>query len=254
MKQVIFSNVVLASDDKDSLEMDEDGYYLLTALSFNEASRSATGDRYVFTKPFIDYLNDSNSRFNKVISERQLFGEWKHPDYTKCRNVDEKYLRCRTIEPNRFSIHIKDYLIENETLSDGTVKTSLKVWIKPFGPFKELANDALTNKNINVALSGRFFSTQRTTPTGVVREIFEIVTFDLVPRQGLPGCCRSPHLTQESEVIDMDEYNSKHVRVDVGEMSEESSSAVTHDDICNRLNIPKSRRYKTTSSKGIKWL
>lgn len=250
MQRLIFSNARIKEAGKVTLECDADGYYTMPAMTFGEPSRSFTKDTYMMDESVESYLNDPKSRFNICIRDGQLYGELDHPRQEPGQSEMAFYARNRQIWASNTAIFIRSVWLDKVTRPDGRTITTLFVKFKPYGPNKEMVIDAINDPNINFALSGRFFSKFVDTPQGRRRYLIEVVTFDVVLRQGLPGACKYGQYTVESEdtYYDMNKLVREMAEESAtgSELSQESSCILSHEDLCKSYGL-KEHSFRITS-------
>lgn len=203
MSQIVtFGNVVLANSGKRGIlkpMSDNSGYWRMNAGGFNIPNRGGVVYR------LNEYLKECmapESDLNRRVSEGQVYCELGHPPQyfleringaivrTQITEVFQWINRLRTIEMQNVCAHIRK--IHWVLTGRDTDPVYNEVELTPFGPYKDWTADALTNPDINFALSLR--SVTKPQKMGdMIREVEYHSTYDVVVEQGVLRACK--HLT-----------------------------------------------------------
>ena len=183
--EIIFSAVKTYNKVKD-LEVDSDGYYKICIGAFNYFN--SCNQIYV-DEGVRDLIENKSSDLSRRLSKGFLVGEAGHPQYTSGMSRLDFYNRNARVDINNVSHHIKSIEMKpiNKNVGVKGINNVVKVygWIKPTGPKGPGVQQALDNKDQNVAFSIRCF-TKDTEQGGVtIRKILQIVTWDWVLEPGI---------------------------------------------------------------------
>lgn len=222
MSQIItFGNNILANSGKRGIlkPMDDGkGYTKMNAGGFNIPNRSGV------TYRFNDYLRESmgeGSDLNRRVSEGQVFCELGHPQQWFLERVNGQIVRTaitevfqwinrlRTIEMPNVCAHIRK--IHWEMTGGPTDPVYNSIELCPFGIHKDWTADALTNPDINMAVSLRSVTAPQKMGDRV-REVEYLSTYDVVVEQGVLRACK--HLT-----AGLENYIKEHEGADFVEVS-----------------------------------
>ena len=203
MSQVIsFGNIMLADSGKRGILKpmgDNSGYWRMNAGGFNIPNRGGISYRL---NQYLKECMSPESDLNRRVSEGQVFCELGHPPQyfmeringqvvrTQITEVFQWINRLRTIEMANVCAHIRK--IHWIMTGNDNAPVYNEVELKPFGPYKDWTEDALTNPDINFALSLRSV-TKPQRMGDMVREVEYHSTYDVVVEQGILRACK--HLT-----------------------------------------------------------
>lgn len=166
------------------LKADKDGYY--TVVLGVLGCYNSEGDFYdKVTTQF-----ESSSPFMESVNSGALYSEDQHPNLRGYKNDQDKLIRVLDIDSDRYTNHLIDVTPDESfwRKSEGNIpKGAITILgrIKPFGPRKELAMEAVKNPMMNLCYSVRSF-TDWTEVGGVKHRVFKhIVTYDLIRVPGI---------------------------------------------------------------------
>lgn len=214
----ITSGLLAGLDVKGELPVDEHGYrrVVLGALNVN----NSVGDLYT-GRNAIDMFG-SNSCIVRRIEGGGQYIEVDHPSRLPGQTMNDFYNRIFDIEMKNVCGHISKIELDEDFGRNnpeyGNPNIILVIgWVKPFGPYKEMLEDAFNNPLMNLAFSVRGITNDMELPSGLVeREFTHISTWDYVPEPGIKYATRrnapglesyrnKPVVTVDnSEILDMD--------------------------------------------------
>lgn len=200
MSQIVtFGNTILANSGKRGVlkpMADGSGYTRMNAGGFNIPNRSGIVYRL---NQYLKECMGPDSDLNRRVSEGQVYCELGHPPQyfmeringmvvrTQITEIFQWINRLRTIEMPNVCGHIRK--IHWEMTGRDTDPVYNEVEIIPFGAYKDWTADALTNPDINFALSLR--SVTKPQKMGdMVREVEYLSTYDAVVEQGVLRACK----------------------------------------------------------------
>lgn len=183
MTALHYSPSIIHADLTKASKPDAKGYYLMNAGAFNTHNRN--GDFYPLTES-VKRLFSSNSKLMRRIDERQLYGEWDHPKPKPGMKYDEWLARVCSYDMDRIaSFTSKVMLVDGVDDQKRPVKLC-QHRIRPYGPMGSYFGDAMSDDEMNPALSVRSITTDRLMETGNWRkEIDSIWNWDVVDVQGI---------------------------------------------------------------------
>lgn len=201
-----FGNTLLAqTGKKGSLSpMDDSGYYLMNAGMLNAPLR--LGHRYVVNDYVMECM-EPNSDLQRRVARGEVYAELGHPkpfyfekvNGVVCRTpITEEFewiMRLRTIMDDNVALHIRK--IHFNMMGGRYDPVQLQAEVIPFGTHKQIAQDSLTNPDINTALSMRTVTAPQV--KGRDRQIEYFTGVDLVWEPGEHTACK--HLTAGCEQL-----------------------------------------------------
>lgn len=212
-KTLTFENTLLEGSGKRGIlkPMDDSGYYMMNAGKLNAPLR--LGHSY----PVNDYIMecmDENSDLKRRVARGEVYAELGHPTPFYLERVNgqvvrtpiteafEWVMRLRTIVMDNVCLHIRR--IHFDMLGGRYDPVMMRAEVIPFGTHKQLAQDSLTNPDINTALSMRTVTAPQ--KMGDRTRMIEYFTnFDMVFEPGAAEACK--HMTAGLEDL-MSNMNS----------------------------------------------
>lgn len=153
--------------------MDEYGYYDMPLAALGVATRNRT---YYETRPFVSQITDQGSRFNEVLTDGALYGEYGHPNLSGLDN-NTALARLATVDEGRVSHHFRS-IETGKSLENGGMLVTGKV--KPHGKHGVHLQANLDNPFMNTAFSLRAITDARFEGGLSRRNMKKLVTFDYV--------------------------------------------------------------------------
>jgi len=222
MSTIVFSSIAAKhTGPLTPIERDSEGYYKLIAGGLNV--HNSAGAFYVFNDA-VQTLFKPGSMLMTRVSRGGLYAELAHPSPLPGQSTNDYIRRILKIDDGNTALHIKSVELEelNQTEGNGKVIRTW-CWVKPHGPHKQVAEDKLNNPNINVCLSIRALSKDQYINGKLVKQLSNIVTWDLVT---LPGIKQASSFTAVGlESLDM-------LSIDMGD---KESLIETKEDLTNGL-------------------
>lgn len=200
MTQVItFGNTILANSGKRGVlkpMSDGSGYTRMNSGGFNIPNRG--GIVYRFNQ-YLKECMSPDSDLNRRVSEGQVYCELGHPPQyfyervngmvvrTPITEIFQWINRLRTIEMPNVCAHIRAI---HWTMTGGeTDPVHNEIELTPFGAHKDWTADALSNPDINFAVSLRSVTAPQKMGDRV-REVEYLSTYDVVVEQGVLRACK----------------------------------------------------------------
>ena len=158
---------------------DENGIYKgLPVMVLGEVTQQQT---YYDPTSMMNQIVNPDTRFNKVMTQGKLYGEYGHPQFFNMNDQD-KMVRLLTVDEKQSS-HLFTSVYTDNPSPDGSVV--VRADIRPTGPFGHIAKESLEDPVVNTAFSLRAFVDNRMTPNGVkFRTVRQLVTWDIVGASG----------------------------------------------------------------------
>lgn len=192
------NNLLAESGKRGVLNPMNDGspYYHLRAGGFNIKNR--TGITYTLNE-YIKECAREGSDFDRRVTNGQMFGELGHPKQyylenvngqivrTKITEVFEWIMRLKTIEENNVAMHIRKVHFLFTGGDRAPVYNDIEVC--GHGPWKQVFEDAMSNPDINGAVSIRTV-TKPQSFGATEREVDYWSSYDLVLEQGMLEACK----------------------------------------------------------------
>jgi len=196
-----FENTLLAGSGKRGVlkPMDDSGYYMMNAGKLNAPLR--LGHAYAVNDYVMECM-DPNSDLMRRVARGEVYAELGHPQPFYLERVNgmvvrtpiteafEWVMRLRTIVMDNVCLHIRR--IHFDMMGGRYDPVMMRAEIIPFGTHKQLAQDSLTNPDINTALSMRTVTAPQKMGDKT-RFIEYFCNFDLVFEPGAAEACK--HLT-----------------------------------------------------------
>lgn len=192
-----FENTLLSAGQKGILKpMDDSGYYMYNAGELNSPLR--LGHSYAANDYVMECMGP-NSDLNRRVLRGEVYAELGHPTPFHLERVNgmivrtpiteafEWIMRLRTIVPENVCLHIRK--IHFDMLGGRYDPIRMRAEIIPFGPWKQVAEDSLTNPSINTALSMRTVTAPQKMGEKI-RQIEYFTGFDLVWEGGSDIACK----------------------------------------------------------------
>lgn len=240
------------------LKKDADGYYcgvLVGALgTYNSAREFYVANDIIFNKLLTESI------MAKKLAKKVLYVELGHPKrYAHNANgtvqllTDTEYCnQYMTISDRNHCAHVRSIRIAKAQSPDkyNNYPYLLYADVKPQGPYADVMEARMQDPNQNGCFSMRWLANKIQTPTGIVKEVFECVTFDFVGEGGIELCVKDNHLSFEdarpSVVVNRDMLVAIRQQCQLSTDSEESegiasvaeSIITSMDNITRTPNMP----------------
>lgn len=158
---------------------DENGIYRgLPLMIMGEPTQNNT---YYDPNSIMDQITNPQTRFNKVLSQGKLYGEFGHPTFNGMNN-DDAIQRLVTVDEKNHS-HMFTSLYTDPQKTDGTVV--LRGDVKPTGPYGAVFKESLDDPVVNTAFSLRAYVSTDMRPNGLkYRTVRQLCTWDTVGASG----------------------------------------------------------------------
>lgn len=169
------------------LKKDDKGYYLVTFAALNIFNAGKIFYDYDLSK----HVFDPNDPFMRKLLGGKLYSEVEHPEPPikdpRHPNFLDLYIgRNRFIDMRNACGHIRSVSCDpTDELVNGKPMWVITGWIKPEGVHAACLQSLLDNPDANVCFSLRSIINDRTVGGVRVRQIEELITFDLVTEGGL---------------------------------------------------------------------
>lgn len=200
---------------------DKDGFYTMPGFVFYQASRN--GKEYDAIS-MVDCITNPQSRFNRMLVEGCLGGEYGHPFTSDFKRL------IKIVEQNQ-AIFIQK--VFTGVLRDG----SEVVWVrfKPAGPFGKYFEEALEDPSRNACLSLRAACAEGPTTNGVLKLFPKyLVTFDAVGGGGYQQACKRAAIENQGEILGMEDYS---ISVEESEITEDVGKQLVHTESYNHQSL-----------------
>lgn len=158
---------------------DENGIYKgLPVMVLGETTQQKT---YYDPVSMMNQIVNPDTRFNKVLTQGKLYGEYGHPQFFSMRD-DEKMARMMTVDEKHTSHLFTSAYTDNPT-TDGSVV--VRADLRPTGPYGNVTKESLEDPVVNTAFSLRAYVDTKMHPNGVkFRTVRQLVTWDIVGASG----------------------------------------------------------------------
>ena len=198
------------------LRPDENGIYKgLPMMVLGEVTQQQT---YYDPQSLMDQVTSPTTRFNMVLQQGKMFGEYGHPSFLGFNSDSDKLQRLTTVEEKNVS-HVFTSLYTDPPATNGSVV--LRADIKPFGPMGSYLKEGLDDPIINTAFSLRAFVDTKMRPDGLkYRVVRSLTTFDCVGASGYKNTDKANALGLESFAgdrfldYDITVLDEGHLRID----------------------------------------
>jgi len=180
------------NNDKD-LVWDEDGYTTMRVGALGVTA--ADGAHYVADEE-VKSLFSPKSVLAINAKNGSLFGEITHPKPQPGQTANAYKARILNVDYNKACVTFKEVWIERE----GN-KYIIYAKLKPYGPMKQVLEDGLKDKNINIAFSIRCIVNEAWLNGRLYKTITNPVTFDLVVRPGVAGSDKFNTISLEEQTL-----------------------------------------------------
>jgi hypothetical protein len=182
------------------IKPDENGVYKgLAMMNLGEKTQQGT---YYDPASVVEQITDPTTKFNIVLRQHKLYGEWGHPKFYGLTK-DEALTRLRTVDEDRHS-HLFLGVASDAPDSNGYVM--IRGDIKPMGPNAHYVRETLDDPVANTAFSLRGFVDNRIMPDGTIyRTMRQLTTWDCVGASGYFGTDKAHSIGLES-YGDQDSY------------------------------------------------
>jgi hypothetical protein len=178
------------------LRCDANGVYSgLPMMTLGETTQQNT---YYDPQSVMDQITSPTSRFNIVLKQGKLLGEYGHPSFIGqgFANDSEKIQRLTTVDEKTTS-HLFTSFYTDSPSRDGTVV--LRADLKPTGPYGAVFKESLEDPVVNTAFSLRAYVDTKVESNGrKYRNVRSLVTFDTVGASGFFGSDKAHALGLES--------------------------------------------------------
>lgn len=166
-----------------NLFKDADGYYEMVIGGLNIFNSAGQWYSYEGAKE----LFESSSQFMRRIKRGALRGEVGHPRREAGQSFDDYVNRILEIRETNVCVQFKEIYLDFNKIKDANGKAVVAIMAKliPSGPFGPMLEKSLNNKNENVCFSIRSFTKDYRDRGIEVRDIKNIVTFDMVNEPGI---------------------------------------------------------------------
>lgn len=177
--RVVFGCTMLAPGKAGVVKRDEHGYFLGVPLGAYGAYNSM---EFLYDAQSGVAMFAEGSPLRRQLAKGVLYGEYKHPEQHGMSDID--YMRrIRTVDMDRVSHHIRSVELVASRDERGRPITLVLGDIRPWGPFGQYVEDALSN-----AAQNSFFSVRSITMDDRLRQIKytrEIISWDFVGEGGI---------------------------------------------------------------------
>lgn len=194
---------------------DKDGYYELVVGGLN--CYNSAGEYYSLA-PSVKKLFENSSTFMRKVNKQILYGENGHPVFTKGMTDDEYLRRIYYISEENIVCHFSDIWLDEkygknnpEFNNPGLVAIMAKV--KPFGNKKHILQDSLDNRLQNLCFSIRSLTNNYYHKGTKIKELVEILTFDLVSEGGISIANKYDSPALESVMEDITVTKEKLIKI-----------------------------------------
>jgi hypothetical protein len=216
---------------------DENGIYKgLPMMVLGQVTQQKT---YYDPQSMIDQITNPNTRFNMVLRQGKLAGEYGHPSFIGMMSESDQLQRLVTVDEKSTS-HIFTSLYTDPLTPEGNIV--VRGDIKPTGPMGSVLKDSLDDPVINTAFSLRAYVDTKMNPDGVkYRTVRSLVTFDCVTSSGFFGTDKSHALALEhlagGEYLDHEIQVMEDGNILISQIALESIMNEEMNDILQSSNI-----------------
>ena len=182
-----------------ALEPNKDGYYTVPLMVMG--AKTLNGIHYRID-PIQRCITDPTSRFNIMLTDGKLYGEYDHPPVVDKKDIPrllEIYQKCK-------SHHIRKVWSHPTPLSNGGIL--LMGEIKPDGPWGQYLEDNLRDPNMNTSFSIRSLCEEHrdVRTREIYRDVQILVTFDNIGAGGFKEACKRMSPANESLVVGPEDF------------------------------------------------
>jgi hypothetical protein len=185
MNQIKFACTSLVGTNKvGNLPCDENGYYEMVVGAL--AMYNSSGEFYEFEGAKELFLQSST--FMRRVQRGAVRGEYGHPRREPGQQMQAFASRVLQIYENMVCCHHREIWLDFERVKDASGRPIISIMskVQPSGPYGEVLEKQLKNKDENVCFSIRAFTDDHTTPDRVTHRVLRnIVTFDYVNEPGM---------------------------------------------------------------------
>jgi len=199
------------------LKPDANGFRYVNLGALNVENTS--GDYYLATNRTLNLFSSPTSLLNKRIRDKKLFGEYKHPKLTPemrrelSMGESKNWIRRNLmLEDDRLALQIKAIdVFEDPKIIDkktGKKKIMIKGWVRGFGPYGKIVEDALSNGDTSASFSIRVIANEYKANGRMEIEILIISTWDFVSSPGIAGSSDQFSVATESSEIRIEDIEA----------------------------------------------
>lgn len=188
----ITSGLLANTGCKGKLPVDENGYYRVILGAVNV--HNSMGQFY--TGANVVEMFGKHSCVSRRIEGGGLYIEVDHPSRLPGQSLNDYFDRLFTIEMKNVCGHVSKIEIDenfgvNHPEYGNPNIIAIVGWVKPFGPYKEMLQEAIDNPLMNLAFSVRGVTADMELPSGLVeREFTHVNNWDYVPEPGIKYATR----------------------------------------------------------------
>jgi hypothetical protein len=188
------------------IKPNENGIYCgLPLMTLGETTQNRT---YYDPQSLIQQITDPQTRFNKVLSQGKLYGEFGHPSFNGL-SQDDAIQRLVTVDEKNHS-HMFTSIYTDTPGADGTVV--LRGDLKPTGPYGPAFKESLDDPVVNTAFSLRAYVSTNVRPDGLkFRTVRQLCTWDTVGASGYAGTDKAHAIGLES--FSGDQYDQHEIQI-----------------------------------------
>lgn len=213
----------------------EKGYYTLPlgALDcFNSRNEFYASER-------AKRLFDSSSHFIRRMKDAVLKSEYGHPKRDPKWSDDEYMDRMSTVHEPMVCAHIRRVWLDFSSMRDESGRPVVLIMgeVIPSGPYGQYLKEALDNPEENVCFSVRGYTENRVVNGVTIRDLAEILTWDMVTEPGLYPAKKFYSPVLESFQVTK-EMVQKVYDKPVGRLATESST-IQSDYLASRFGVEK---------------
>jgi hypothetical protein len=175
---VVETMVYLDGRKLGKIKPDEYGYYDMPLAVIGAKSRNRT---YYETATLVNQIENPETRFNQLLTQGNMFGEYGHPSQLDFDDPQKYLERLMIVKETQHSHHFRRVNVGGTLENGGRLVNGL---LKPEGPYKRPLQDSIDNPFINTAFSLRSIvtSTNKMIDGEPIswRKVEHLVTFDAV--------------------------------------------------------------------------
>lgn len=235
---------------------DKDGYYDLVVGGLN--CFNSVGQYYSLDKEVEKLFLDS-SKFMRKVNNQILCGENGHPEYVKGMTDDDYLRRMYYIKENNIVCHFgkiwldMDYGKNNPEFKNPSL-VAIMAKVIPYGEKKLVLQDALDNRLQNLCFSIRSLTNVYYHRGVKVKQLVDIITFDLVSEGGISIATKYDSPSLESVMDDIVLTKERLIKVynDTPDLISTESSKSNILDTINNFEIMQ-KKSKVTIPIYNKW-
>ena len=212
---------------------DQDGYHTMPIAVLGVDSRNGT---YYEISNFVDQMTSKDSRFNILLTDGNLYGEYGHPNLIGL-SPEAQLQRLLHIDEKQVSHHFKSVATGAVLENGGKLINGV---VKPFGPYGNSLKDNLENPFMNTAFSLRSIAGARQDGNISRRSVKKLVTFDAVTAGGYEAAAKryspSTEDLHSTESVTIDICNDNKL-IRISEASMECFTDSELNDIFGAKNV-----------------